>query len=176
MKAGQGDRVIVIGGGIIGAMSAWNLVNAGCQVTIVDRDKFGAACSHGNCGYVSPSHVLPLCQPGAISKTFKSMFKSNSPFRVKPRFEMAFASWFWNFARKCNSKDSLAAGAGRHAILQSSKRLYQELIEAENIECEWQESGLLFVFDDEKSFSHYGQVDAHLRKHFNVAATPYNRQ
>ena len=174
MKAGQGDRVVVVGAGIIGAMSAWELVNAGCQVTIVDRDKFGAACSHGNCGYVSPSHVLPLCQPGAITKTLKSMFKSNSAFRVKPRFETAFASWFWNFSRRCNTRDSLAAGAGRHAILQSSKRLYQELIASENIDCEWQEVGLLFVFDDEKSFSDYGKVDVNLREHFGVAATPYD--
>jgi D-amino-acid dehydrogenase len=48
MKTGQGDRVVVIGGGVIGTMCAWNLVSAGCQVTIVDAAKFGAACSHGN--------------------------------------------------------------------------------------------------------------------------------
>ncbi|MGI9515999.1 MAG: FAD-dependent oxidoreductase, partial [Pirellulaceae bacterium] len=44
------ERVVVVGGGVIGAMSAWNLSQAGCDVTIVDRDRFGAACSHGNCG------------------------------------------------------------------------------------------------------------------------------
>lgn len=174
VKVGQGDRVVVIGGGVIGALCAWNLVNAGCQVTIVDRDKFGAACSHGNCGYVSPSHVFPLCQPGAILKTAKAMLKSNSPFAVRPRFELSFASWFWNFAQKCNHADMLATGAGRHAMLQSSKQLYQQLIADENLDCEWQERGLLFVFDDEKSFTGYGKTDSLLREHFGVAATPYD--
>ncbi len=56
-------------------MCAWNLSQTDCQVTIVDRDRFGAGCSHGNCGYISPSHVFPLCQPGAISKTLKGMLK-----------------------------------------------------------------------------------------------------
>lgn len=174
MKVGQGERVVVIGGGVIGAMCAWNLSQSGCQVTVVDREKYGAACSHGNCGYVSPSHVFPLCQPGALKKTFKGMLKSNSPFAVKPRLEMGFASWFWNFARRCNHRDMMSAGTARHALLQSSKQLYQELIANENIECEWQEVGLLFVFDDAKSFSDYGKTDSLLREEFGVAATPYD--
>lgn len=174
MKVGQGDRVVVIGGGVIGALCAWNLVNAGCQVTIVDQDKFGAACSHGNCGYVSPSHVLPLCRPGAMTKTIKAMLKANSPFAIRPRLDSGFASWFWNFSRQCNQNDMLATAAGRHEILQSSKRLYQELIAEQGLDCEWQERGLLFVFDDERTFSAYGKTDSMLREHFGVGATPYD--
>lgn len=174
MKVGQGDHVVVIGAGVIGAMCAWNLSQAGFQVTIVDRDKFGAACSHGNCGYICPSHVLPLGQPGAITKTLRGMLKPNSPFAVRPRLETGFFSWFWNFARRCNHRDMMSAAGGRHEILQSSKHLYQELIEAEQIQCQWQEVGLLFVFDDEKSFSHFGKTDAMLRQHFGVGATPYD--
>ncbi len=170
----SGDRVVVIGGGVIGTMCAWNLVNAGFSVTIVDREKFGAACSHGNCGYISPSHVFPLCQPGAISKTLKAMMKPNSPFAVRLRMEPSFFSWFWNFSRKCNHHDMMAAGHGRHAILQSSKQLYQELIASENIECEWQEVGLLFVYDDEKSFSLFGKTESIIRENFGVSATPYD--
>ena len=172
--AKPGDRVVVIGGGVIGTMCAWNLVNAGLEVTIVDREKFGAACSHGNCGYVSPSHIFPLCQPGAIQKTLKAMLKTNSPFSVKPRWESSFFSWFWNFSRKCNHRDMMLAGQGRHALLQSSKRLYQQLIAAENIECEWQEVGLLFVYDDEKSFARFGKTESLIRENFGVSATPYD--
>lgn len=174
MKVGQGDRVVVVGGGVIGAMCAWELSKSGCQVTIVDMAKFGAACSHGNCGYVSPSHVFPLCQPGAMSKTLKAMVKSNSPFAVRPRLESSFFSWFWNFSRRCNHNDMMAAGVGRHAILQSSKQLYQKLIADEGIDCEWQEVGLLFVYDDERSFAKFGKTDALIRQNFGVGATPYD--
>jgi D-amino-acid dehydrogenase len=169
----RADHVAVIGGGVIGAMCAWNLVQAGCRVTIVDRDKFGAACSHGNCGYVSPSHVLPLTQPGAIGKTMKAMMSRNSPFSVKPRFSSSFARWFWNFSRRCNRRDMLEAAVGRHALLQSSQRLYKQLIADENIDCEWQEVGLLFVFDTEEEFSRYKLTDDLLRNEFGVGATPY---
>lgn len=170
----KADHVAIVGGGVIGAMCAWNLSKVGLQVTVVDRGKFGAACSHGNCGYVSPSHVLPLPQPGAIQKTLFGMMKRHSAFAIKPRMEKGFASWFWNFSRRCNHKDMMSAAAGRHAILESSQRLYKELIAEEKIGCEWQEVGLLFVYDKAKDFEKYGQTDELLRKHFGVGATPYD--
>ena len=81
--------MLVIGGGVIGGMCAWYLHRAGYRVTVMDQGQFGAACSHGNCGYVCPSHVLPLCQPGAVAKTMKAMLRRNSPFAVRPRASLA---------------------------------------------------------------------------------------
>ena len=68
----------------------------------------------------------------------------------------------------------LATGLGRHVMLQSSKQLYQQLIADQQLEVEWQERGLLFVFENEKSFSAYGQTDSLIREQFGVAATPYD--
>lgn len=170
------DHVVVVGGGVIGAMCAWYLTDAGLQVTIVDRDKFGAACSHGNCGYVSPSHVLPLTRPGQVSATIREMFKKNSSFAVKPRFNRDSLSWFWKFGRRCNERDMMESARGRHEMLQSSKRLYQEFVAGESIDCEWKEAGLLFVFDDEEGFEHFRQTDKLLRDEFGVGATPYDGQ
>jgi len=168
------DRIVVIGGGVIGAMSAWNLSQAGCDVTIVDRDRFGAGCSHGNCGYVSPSHILPLTRPGQIKATLREMMKRNSTFAVKPRFSKASLGWFWKFGRRCNQRDMMESAEGRHPLLQSSRRLYQELIASEGIECEWKEAGILFVFDTPQGFEHYRSTEEMLRDRFGVGATPYD--
>lgn len=170
----KAERIAIIGGGVIGAMCAWNLVEAGCQVTLVDRDRFGAACSHGNCGYVSPSHVLPLPQPGAISSTLKTMMRRNSPFAIKPRMSRNSLSWFWNFSRRCNHSDMMSAAQGRHLLLQSSLDLYKQLIAEHSIDCEWQEKGLLFVFDTPHHFEAHRKTDELLRSNFGVHATPYD--
>ena len=170
------ESAVVIGGGVVGAMCAWYLVEAGCQVTIIDRGKFGAACSHGNCGYISPSHVLPLSQPGTVKKTLLAMLKSNSPFSIKPRFSASFLSWFWNFWKQCNEPDMLAAADGRHQLLQSSQQLYRDLVNEQGINCEYQEKGLLFVFDDSREFASYQKTNDLIIKHFgqDVAAIPYD--
>lgn len=167
-----GQHVVVIGGGVIGALCARSLVARGLQVTIVDRDGFGAACSHGNCGYVCPSHVLPLCQPGAITKTMRAMLKRNSPFAVKPRLSRHWAAWFWNFARRCNERDMLETATSVHGLLQSSIELYREMV-AEGVECEWQERGLIFVYDHAADFESFRATDAMIRERFGVAATAY---
>jgi D-amino-acid dehydrogenase len=169
-------QIVVIGGGVIGAMCAWELSIAGCDVTIIDRDRFGAACSHGNCGYVSPSHVLPLSQPGAIQDTLRQMMKRNSPFAIKPRMSLSSWKWFWNFARHCNQSDMLSSAAGRHELLQSSKSRYQEIIRAEAIDCEWQERGLLFVYENERGFDNFRKTNEMIAEKFGVAAVPYDER
>src|SRR6516164_9827740 len=95
-------QVIVIGGGVIGAACAYYLSSSGWQVTMVDRGQFGRGCSHANCGIICPSHLLPLAEPGAAWKAFKSLFQKNSPFSIKPRLDPALWIWLWKFARRCN--------------------------------------------------------------------------
>ncbi len=167
-----GQHVVVVGGGVIGAMCAKSLVERGLRVTVVDRERFGAACSHGNCGYVCPSHVLPLCQPGAVQRTMRAMLGRNSPFAIKPRLSRRWVSWFWNFARRCNERDMLDAANGIHALLQSSMELYRAMVSA-GVECEWQERGLIFVHGDRTSFEAFRDTEALVRDRFGVVATPY---
>ena len=166
----KGDHVIVIGGGIIGAMCGWYLRQSGHSVTIVDKNKYGAACSHGNCGYVCPSHVLPLPQPGAIKNALQTMLRPNSPLRVKFGFTPKLWRWLWNFYIRCNEKDMLRAATVRSSLLELSKQLYVNLVEGHDIDCEWKESGLLFVFKNAASFNHFAETDLLLRNEFGVEA------
>ena len=102
------QRAIVVGGGVIGAACAYYLRKSGWQVTIVDREGFGSGCTHGNCGLIALCHVLPLNQPGALGKAIKAICARNSPFRIKPRFDLALWAWLLKFARQ--SRALTAAG------------------------------------------------------------------
>ena len=167
-------RVVVVGGGIIGASSAYYLRKAGYDVTIVEKGKFGSACSHGNCGYVCPSHVLPLAAPGAIWSALGSLFKKNSPLYIKPRLELTQWIWLLKFALKCNLKDMSRSAEGIHRLLQLSLQEYQNWRTA-GINCEWQDSGLLFVYRTNHEFEEYEKTDRYLRARFDVGAVRWNR-
>src|SRR5262245_7351525 len=162
------NRVVVIGGGIIGTACAHYLVKSGRRVTVIDRGEFGRGCSHGNCGFVCPSHVLPLAVPGAVAKTFKALFQSNSPLSIKPRFDPSLWRWLFRFARRCNATDMLASGRAIHALLQSSRGLYDELFQAESLDAEWETRGLLFVFLTAEAVEHYAHTDHLLRENFGL--------
>jgi D-amino-acid dehydrogenase len=167
-------RAVVIGGGVVGACCAYELARAGYAVTIIDRGAFGAGCSHANCGYVCPSHVLPFAAPGAIWSTLKTLFARNSPLKVRPRVALTNLRWFLGFARRCNARDMMNAGRAIQALLNSSRALFDEMIRAERIECEWESKGLLFVFRTPKHFDHYAHTDELLRREFAMPAKRFD--
>ena len=63
-----GDSVIVVGAGHIGIACAHYLAQDGFDVRVIDQGEVGGACSHSNCGFLVPSHVLPLTTPDAIGE------------------------------------------------------------------------------------------------------------
>jgi D-amino-acid dehydrogenase len=170
-----GERqVVVVGGGVVGAACSYYLSRDGWKVTIVDQGIFGKQCSHGNCGYVSPSHVLPLAKPGAIRNALSSMLKPDSPFYIKPRFNLRLWSWLLRFARRCNNRDMLESGHGIAAMLNSARILYDELMRDEPMVCEWKTDGLIFVLQSAKAMEHFAHTDRVLTETFNMGAERFD--
>jgi len=168
------QRVIIVGGGIIGAACAHYLNQSGWQVTIVERKEFGCGAAHANCGYVSPSHILPIPGPGVIRKTLKAMISPNSPFSIKPRFDPALWSWLIRFAKNCNEQQMLKSAKTIQSMLDSSRVLYEKLFETEPLEAEWQMLGILFPFREKAGMEHFAETDKLLREHFNHGANRYD--
>lgn len=167
-------RTVVVGGGVVGACCAYYLSRAGREVTILDRGAFGAGCSHANCGYVCPSHVLPLAVPGALWSTMRTLFWRNSPLKVRPGVVLRNLGWFMRFARKCNARDMMTTGRAIQSLLNSSRALFEELIRTERVECEWERKGLLFVFQTKGPFEHYAHTDELLARDFNMGAKRFD--
>ena len=137
---------MVIGGGVIGTACAYFLLQPGWKVTIVEKGSYGSGSSSGNCGFVCPSHVLPMAEPGMVAKGLVALFQKNSPLAIRFRMDPALWSWLLHFACRCNHRDMMEAARGIQPLLESSLELYRELIEREGLECEWQQKGLLFVY------------------------------
>lgn len=166
-------HTVIVGGGVIGGFAAWYLAQTGRRVTLIDRNRFGAACSHGNCGYVSPSHVIPLARPGQLSRAVKGMLSRQTALRIEPMKLLTLAPWLMKFAMRCNSTAMMEAGKACHPLLQSSAALYREIFEQQNMEVEFKTDGLLFVFRDQHEFDEYAATDAWLKHHFDMAAEPF---
>src|SRR5260370_12436121 len=137
------EQVVIIGGGVIGTACAHYLMKSGWHVTVIDRGQFGRGCSHGNCGFICPSHVLPLAVPGAVGRAFKALFQPNSPLSIKPRLDPGLLLWLYRFARRCTARDMLTAGRAIQALLGSSRALYDDLFRTEPLEAESETRGPL---------------------------------
>jgi D-amino-acid dehydrogenase len=161
---------VVIGGGVIGTACAYFLMRAGWRVTLVERGLVGRGSSHGNCGLVCPSHVLPLAEPGMVATGLKSLFKRDAPFAIKPRFDPALWSWLLHFAARCNERDVIAAGRSIQPLLESSLPLYRELIAREGLDCEFETQGLLYAFRSKAAMDAYAATDQLMSETFHCPA------
>ena len=176
MSSNSSQSVIVVGGGIIGIACAHYLNQAGLQVTLIDQGRMASECSQGNCGYICPSHIPPLTEPGAFRVAIKSLFNPRSPFRVKPSLNPARLKWMWQFAKRCKASQVLWAGRHLQSILDASIAEYRDLMTTHQLQCEWQERGLLYVFRSRHAFDEFAQMDQMLTEHFGVSATRINGQ
>lgn len=117
---------LVIGGGSIGVCCAYFLADRGKEVTVVDQGQVGAACSYGNAGVIAVHHIVPLAAPGVLLQGLKWMFDSESPFYIKPRFNLALFAWLWQFAVACRKAPMLRAMPLLRNLTQVSMDLYEE--------------------------------------------------
>lgn len=147
MNASHSD-VLVLGGGVIGLSCALYLLKAGASVRVLEQGKVGSGSSHGNCGTLTPSHAEPLCAPGMVGKALHWMLKRDAPLYVNPRPSLSRLRWLMGFARHCNWRDYAHATEARAAILQRSRGLIEELVQSDELDCEFANDGVLYVYRD----------------------------
>ncbi|AXK64258.1 D-amino acid dehydrogenase [Burkholderia sp. IDO3] len=95
-------HAIVLGAGVIGVATAWHLREAGCDVTVIEREADVAqATSLGNAGVIAPGYVTPWAAPGMPGKILKYLFKPASPLIFRPTLDAAQWRWIARWLREC---------------------------------------------------------------------------
>ncbi len=148
------NKIIIIGGGIIGLSSAFSLQKSGWDVTVLDKGDFSDNCSYGNCGYICPSHFIPLATPGIVKQGLKWMWNSKSPFYVQPRLDWNLINWGLKFVRSATKDNVATAAAPLRDIAIISKREYESWLSIPGFDFAYQHKGLLEIFQTEAGGEH----------------------
>ncbi|MDQ0318607.1 D-amino-acid dehydrogenase [Pararhizobium capsulatum DSM 1112] len=98
-------KVIVLGAGIVGITSAYQLAKAGHEVTVIDRQPGPALeTSFANAGEVSFGYCSPWAAPGIPMKALKWLFMEHAPLILRPKVDAAMISWMLKMLSNCTSK------------------------------------------------------------------------
>ena len=103
-------KIAVIGAGIIGVTTAYELACDGHEVTVFERR--GAAAeetSFANAGIVAPGYVTPWAAPGMPFKVLKHLFSRYAPVKVGLPLSGGELAWMWRWYRACTPKTYLAS-------------------------------------------------------------------
>ena len=149
----QHDAVI-IGGGVIGVCSAYYLAQKGTRVTLIEKGEIASGCSYGNGGLIVPSHSIPLASPGALGSVLRWLLDSNSPFYIKPRFDMDLFHWLIRFALASRRGQMLRAIPAMRDLLFASRSLYDELAQHAGFDFGFEGKGSLSVYLSQEILKH----------------------
>lgn len=102
-------RVAIVGAGIIGVTTAYELAADGHEVTVLERR--GAAAeetSFANAGVVAPGYVTPWAAPGMPRKVASYLFSQHAPVKLTLPLTGADLAWMWKWFRACKLETYLA--------------------------------------------------------------------
>lgn len=87
-------KALILGGGIAGLTTAWYLVEAGVDVTVVDRGGEPASeTSHANGGHISTQSGKPWTGPAEFGEFIRHPIARNRPVRVRLGGVPQFIPW-----------------------------------------------------------------------------------
>lgn len=146
-------HVCVLGAGIIGLTTAYELTQRGHQVTVVDRTAPAAGASGGNGAQLSYSYVQPLADPGIWAQLPKLLLSPSSALKIRPQLDTHQWMWVVQFLQACNAQQSQKTTAQLLTLAAQSRAVFDALRERENIDCDFAMSGKLVLFRTEASFA-----------------------
>ena len=159
--------VAIVGGGVIGVCSAYYLAQKGIKVVLLEKDEIASGCSYGNGGLIVPSHAVPLASPGALGDGLRWMLDAESPFYIKPRFDMDLFSWLARFTLASRQSVMLRSVPVLRELLFASATLYDELAETAGFYFGYEGDGSLWVCLSKERLERERQ-EVHLLERFKI--------
>ncbi len=153
------NHVTIIGAGITGVTTAYALLERGCRVTIIDRNRYAAMeTSFANGGQLSACNAEVWNRFSTMLKGAKWMFRSDAPLLLNPRPSWHKYSWLTEFAANIGGYRRNTIATTRMAIA-ARKHLF-DIAAKENIAFDHEQRGILHVYRDQPSFADATAVNA----------------
>jgi len=139
-------RVCVLGAGIVGLATAWQLNRDGHEVSVIDRAAPGAGASGGNGAQLSYSYVQPLADPSIWKQLPKLLLSPSSPLKLRPQLDLLQWRWGMAFLAACNPETSRDTTARLLAMAAQSRAAFEEMRADISPDCDFSATGKLVLY------------------------------
>ena len=130
-------RVAVIGAGIVGVTTAYELAADGHLVTVFERrSSVAEETSFANAGVVAPGYVTPWAAPGMPAKVLRHLLGRHAPVRLGWPMAPGQLRWLWRWWRACRPSVYAANRAQMYRLARFSQQRLGHLTSALALERE----------------------------------------
>jgi D-amino-acid dehydrogenase len=138
-------RVAIVGAGIVGVTTAYELQRAGHEVVVFERRGAAAAeTSFANAGVIAPGYVTPWAAPGMPRKVLAQWFQRDAAVRLGGLPDLATLRWMWRWWRACNARDYARNCKALYELARASQARLRGLTQELNAQFE-QTRGMLVL-------------------------------
>lgn len=96
-------KIAVIGAGIVGVTTAYELAVDGHEVCVLERCSAAAeATSFANAGIIAPAYVSHWAAPGAFAQILREVFSRHASTRFSFPITNHDLAWAWRWTKACN--------------------------------------------------------------------------
>lgn len=140
-------KVVVLGAGVVGVTSAYYLMRAGHDVTVIERQSGPSLeTSFANAGEISPGYASPWPAPGIPAKALKWLFMRHAPLVIRPRVDLDMALWVLAMLRNCTSARYARNKARMVPLAEYSRDQLRLLTDELGLQYDQREQGTLQLF------------------------------
>jgi len=143
-------RVLIMGGGVVGVTTAYQLLKDGHEVVLLERNAAVAQeTSWGNAGIIAPGHSFVWSSPRAPWILLKSLFRKNQALRFRFSTDPRLYTWSLKFLAECTEAKARTNTLRKHRIAMYSQRVLHEVIATEPLDYDRNARGVLYFYRDQ---------------------------
>ena len=143
-------KALVLGAGIVGITTAYELNRDGYAVTVIDREAEPASfTSYSNAGLFAPGHAYAWSSPAAPSILLKSLWKNDQALRFKFSTDPRFWRWMWKFWRECTAERAALNTTRKVRLCLYSQLVFHETLARTKVAYDGRSGGLLYLYRSE---------------------------
>jgi D-amino-acid dehydrogenase len=151
-------HVIVIGAGIVGCATAYQLLRDGHTVELIDAQaQAGRVSSFANGAQLSYSYVEPLASLATLRALPKLLFEKESALRFELRMDWRQWAWGIRFLAACRSSQTQRGTQALLELASLSRQTLETWMQENAWEFDFARNGKLVLCRDAKSLSHQAQ-------------------
>lgn len=171
------SRIAVIGAGIVGLATAYELSNRGFEVDIYEAEgQSGQGTSKANGAQLSYSFVTPLANPSVLRSLPKLLLDRQGALQFHPRMQVSQLRWLAAFIASCTHRKSSQGARDLFQLGQISQQILDDALKKDELSFQHQRSGKLQVFQSHESLQQAHAEQSKLLAHYGVEQHLLNKQ
>ncbi len=145
-------RIVVLGGGVVGVTTAYQLQRDGHEVVLLERNpEVASRASWGNAGMIAPGHSFVWSSPRAPIILAKSLMLKDQALRFRLSADPRLYAWTWGFLKECTAAKARRNTLLKHRLAAYSQKVLDEVVADEAIDYDRNTRGILYFYRDQKA-------------------------